>query len=336
MKIDCYAILGENQPLEKFQYEARELGDFDVEVAITHCGICYSDVHMIDNDMGMTEYPFVPGHEIVGHITGLGSKVTTLKKGDRVGIGWQAKSCNSCEWCLNGEENLCTEVFQSGTWGNPHGGFAKAIRIDSRFAFPIPENLNSEDVGPLMCGGITVYAPLVNYNVKPSMKVGVIGIGGLGHLALKFVRAFGCEVTAFSSSPNKEEEARNFGAHHFVSSNDSDQLQKIARSLDMIICTVHRDLDWNSYLITLRPNGKLCFVGLLTNALSIQAPPLVFGQLSVCGSLIGSRPAIREMLEFAARHDIKALSEVVPMSEVNQAIAKLKENKARYRMVLKN
>jgi uncharacterized zinc-type alcohol dehydrogenase-like protein len=336
MKIDCYAILGENQPLEKFQYEARELGDFDVEVAITHCGICYSDIHMIDNDMGMTEYPFVPGHEIVGHITDLGSKVTTHKKGDRVGIGWQAKSCNSCEWCLNGEENLCLDVFQSGTWGNPHGGFAQAIRIDSRFAFPIPENLDSEDVGPLMCGGITVYAPLVNYNVKPSMKVGVIGIGGLGHLALKFARAFGCEVTAFSSSPNKEEEARSFGAHHFVSSNDSDQLQKIARSLDMIICTVHRDLDWNSYLITLRPNGKLCFVGLLTNAISLQAPSIVFGQLSVCGSLIGSRPAIREMLEFAARHDIKALSEVVPMSEVNQAIAKLKENKARYRMVLKN
>jgi uncharacterized zinc-type alcohol dehydrogenase-like protein len=328
--------MAENQPLEKFQYEARELGDFDVEVAITHCGICYSDVHMIDNDLGMTPYPFVPGHEIVGNITDLGSKVATLKKGDRVGIGWQAKSCNSCEWCLRGEENLCLEVFQSGTWGNPHGGFAESIIVDCRFAFPIPEKLESEDVGPLMCGGITVYAPLVNYNIKASMKVGVIGIGGLGHLALKFARAFGCEVTAFSSSPDKEEEARSFGAHHFVVSNDTDQIQKIARSLDMILCTIHGDLDWNTYLITLRPNGKLCFVGLPAGDICIQAPSLVFGQLSICGSLIGSPPTIIEMLEFAARHDIKAKIDVMPMSEVNQAIAKLKDNKARYRIVLKN
>ena len=336
MKINCYAAMAEKQPLEKFQYESKELGDLDVEVSITHCGICYSDVHMIDNDLGMAVYPFVPGHEIVGIISDLGSNVTALKKGDRVGIGWQAKSCNTCEWCINGEENLCPEVFTSGTWGNPHGGFAESIIVDNRFAFSIPENLASEDVGPLMCGGITVYAPLINNGVKPSMKVGVIGIGGLGHLALQFVRAFGCEVTAFSSSPAKEEEARSFGAHHFVSSNDTDQIQKIARSLDMILSTIHGDLDWNSYLIALRPNGKLCFLGVPSDVISIQPPSLIFGQLSVCGSLIGSPSAIREMLEFAARHDIKAQSDIMPMSEVNAAITKLKDNKARYRMVLKN
>ena len=336
MKINCYAAMAEKQALEKFQYESKELGDLDVEVSITHCGICYSDVHMIDNDLGMAVYPFVPGHEIVGIITDLGSNVTALKKGDRVGIGWQAKSCNTCEWCLRGEENLCPEVFNSGTWGNPHGGFAESIIVDSRFAFSIPENLASEDVGPLMCGGITVYAPLINNDVKPSMKVGVIGIGGLGHLALQFARAFGCEVTAFSSSPAKEEEARSFGAHHFVSSNDTDQIQKIARSLDMILCTIHGNLDWNSYLIALRPKGKLCFVGVPSDVISIQPPSLIFGQLSVCGSLIGGRSAIREMLEFAARHNIKAQTDIVPMSEVNEAITKLKDNKARYRMVLKN
>jgi uncharacterized zinc-type alcohol dehydrogenase-like protein len=312
------------------------LGDFDVEVAITHCGICYSDIHMIDNDIGMTEFPFVPGHEIIGNVTEIGPKVTSFKKGDRVGIGWQAKSCHNCEWCTCGDENLCPEVFQSGTWTSPHGGFAEAIIIDSRFAFLIPENLESEDAAPLMCGGITVYSPLVNYNIKPSMKVGVVGIGGLGHLALKFSRAFGCEVTAFSSSPDKEEEARTLGAHNFVISNDNDQVQKNARSLDMIICTVHGDLDWNSYLITLRPNGKLVFVGVPDSDISIQAFPLVFGQISVCGSIIGGRHGIQEMLEFAARHNITAMTEVMPMSEVNQAIAKLKDNKARYRMVLKN
>jgi uncharacterized zinc-type alcohol dehydrogenase-like protein len=291
---------------------------------------------MIDNDLAMAVYPFVPGHEIVGIISGFGSKVTTLRKGDRVGIGWQGKSCNTCEWCMKGEENLCPEVFQSGTWGNPHGGFAESIIIDSRFAFLIPENLASEDVGPLMCGGITVYAPFINYNVKPSMKIGVIGIGGLGHLALQFARAFGCEVTAFSSSPAKEKEARSFGAHHFVNSKDTDQILKIARSLDMILCTIHGDLDWNTYLTALRPNGKLCFVGVPSDVISIQPPSLIFGQLSVCGSLIGGRSAIREMLEFAARHDIKAQTEIMPMSDVNLAIAKLKDNKARYRMVLKN
>ncbi len=336
MKINCYAAMAEKQPLEKFQYESKKLGDLDVEVSITHCGICYSDVHMIDNDLGMAVYPFVPGHEIVGIISGSGSKVTTLKKGDRVGIGWQGKSCNTCEWCIKGEENLCPEVFQSGTWGNPHGGFADSIIIDSRFAFSIPENLASEDVGPLMCGGITVYAPFINYNVKPSMKIGVIGIGGLGHLALQFARAFGCEVTAFSSSPAKEKEARSLGAHNFVNSKDNDQILAIARSLDMIICTIHGDLDWNTYLAALRPNGKLCFVGVPSDLISIQPPSLIFGQLSVCGSIIGGRSAIKEMLEFAARHDIKARTEIMPMSDVNLAIARLKDNKARYRMVLKN
>ncbi len=336
MKINCYAAMAEKQPLEKFQLESKGLGDLDVEVSITHCGICYSDVHMIDNDLGMAVYPFVPGHEIVGIISGSGSNVTTLKKGDRVGIGWQGTSCNTCEWCIKGEENLCPEVFQSGTWGNPHGGFAESIIIDSRFAFLIPENLASEDVGPLMCGGITVYAPFINYNVKPAMKIGVIGIGGLGHLALQFARAFGCEVTAFSSSPAKEKEARSLGAHNFVNSKDNDQILAIARSLDMIICTIHGDLDWNTYLAALRPNGKLCFVGVPSDLISIQPPSLIFGQLSVCGSIIGGRSAIREMLEFAARHDIKAQTEIMPMSDVNLAIARLKDNKARYRMVLKN
>lgn len=336
MKINCYAVLAQNQALEKFQYDGKELGDFDVMVSITHCGICYSDVHSIDNDMGMTEYPFVPGHEIVGNVTELGKSVTALKKGDRVGIGWQAKSCNTCEWCIRGEENLCPEVMISGTWGNPHGGFADAIVVDSRFAFPIPENLASENVGPLMCGGITVYAPFINYNVKPSMKLGVIGIGGLGHLALQFARAFGCEVTAFSSSPSKEKEARAFGAHHFISSTDTEEINKKARSLDMIINTLHGSVDVNTYLTALRPKGHMCFVGLSLEPMNIMPVSLILGQLSVCGSLIGGSSAIREMLEFAARHDIKAQTEVMPMSEVNQAIAKLKANKARYRIVLKN
>jgi uncharacterized zinc-type alcohol dehydrogenase-like protein len=334
MKIQGYASMEEKQPLEKFEYEAQELGDFDVQVSISHCGICYSDVHFIDNDAGFTTYPFVPGHEIVGNVSALGSKVTTLNEGDRVGIGWQARSCGGCEWCSRGEENLCPEILQSATW-TPYGGFASAIVVDSRFAFPLPENLKSENAGPLMCGGITVYSPFRNHDIKPPMKVGVVGIGGLGHLALQFAKGFGCEVTAFSSTPDKEEEAHALGATHFINSNDTAQLQHAARSLDFIFSVGH-DLDWNAYLGTLRPNGKLCVIGIPANAINIDPLQLMFGQMSVCGSVIGGSSAIKEMLDFSAQHYIEAKTEVMPMSEVNEAIAKLKDNKVRYRIVLKN
>jgi uncharacterized zinc-type alcohol dehydrogenase-like protein len=334
MKVQCYATMGEKQPLEQFEYEAQELGDFDVQVSITHCGICYSDVHFIDNDAGFTTYPFVPGHEIVGNVSALGGKVTALKEGDRVGIGWQARSCRECEWCTRGEENLCPEILQSATW-TPYGGFASAIVVDSRFAFPLPDNLEPENVGPLMCGGITVYSPMRDHDIRPSMKVGVVGIGGLGHMALQFASAFGCKVTAFSSTPAKEEEARALGATNFINSSDTAQLQNAARSLDFILSVGH-DLDWNAYLSTLRPNGKLCIMGIPAKPINIEPLQLIFGQMSVCGSVIGGRSAIREMLEFAAQHDIKAMTEVMPMSEVNEAIAKLKDNNVRYRIVLKN
>jgi uncharacterized zinc-type alcohol dehydrogenase-like protein len=334
MKIECYATMSARGRLEKFEYTARELGEWDIEVAIGHCGICYSDVHLIDNDWGMSSYPLVPGHEIVGHVRAMGSRVTDVTRGQRVGIGWQCGACLSCESCIRGEEHLCPD--NKATCAGNYGGFAKAIVVDSRFAFPVPEKLASENVGPLLCGGITVYSPLRLHNVRPSMKVGVIGIGGLGHLALQFARAFGCEVTAFSSSPGKEEEARRFGAHHFIASNDPAQLQEAARSLDFVISTIHGDLDWNSYLALLRPNGRLHFVGVPQSALAIAPFPLLVGQLSISGSVIGSRAAMREMLDFAARHDIRAQSEVMPMSEVNTAITRLRENRARYRLVLKN
>jgi uncharacterized zinc-type alcohol dehydrogenase-like protein len=291
-------------------------------------------VHFIDNDVGFTTYPFVPGHEIVGNVSALGGKVTALKEGDRVGIGWQARSCRECEWCIRGEENLCPEILQSATW-TPYGGFASAIVVDSRFAFPLPDNLEPENVGPLMCGGITVYSPMRDHDIRPSMKVGVVGIGGLGHMALQFASAFGCEVTAFSSTPAKEEEARALGATNFINSSDTAQLQNAARSLDFILSVGH-DLDWNAYLSTLRPNGKLCIIGIPAKPINIEPLQLIFGKMSVCGSVIGGRSAIREMLEFAAQHDIKAMTEVMPMSEVNEAIAKLKDNNVRYRIVLKN
>ena len=334
MTIDCHAAMGARQPLEPFRYDVGALSPEAVEVAIQHCGICHSDIHLIDNDWGISTYPLVPGHEIVGTVNAMGEGVTHLVVGQRVGIGWQRGSCLKCEYCLRGEEQLCSA--NQPTCVGHYGGFANAIRIDSRFVFPIPESLTSEQAAPLLCGGITVYSPLRFYGVQPPMRLGVIGIGGLGHLAIQFARAFGCEVTAFSSTPGKEGEAKAFGAHEFICTGDRAALKRAGNSVDFIIATVSADIDWARYLNILRPNGRLCIVGATPGPVTFPATPLLLGRKSVCGSVIGGRGTIREMLGFAARHKIGARVETVPMAEVNSAIQKVRDNKARYRMVLKN
>ncbi|OFZ23229.1 MAG: alcohol dehydrogenase [Bdellovibrionales bacterium GWB1_55_8] len=319
--------------LEKFEYVPEPLGPYDVEVSIEACGVCHSDVHLIDNDWGISTYPLVPGHEIVGYVHEKGGMVRDLKIGQRVGIGWQRASCLHCEHCNQGDENLCAS--SQATCVGHFGGFASEIRLDSRFAFPIPEKLASENAAPLLCGGITVFAPLLR-DVKPSMKVGVIGVGGLGHLAIQFAKAFGCEVTAFSHSPDKEKEARQFGASRFISSNDTSAMKSVAGSLDYILATASADLDWMAYLNILKPRGKLCFVGAVPAPIQIPALALIGGRKSVSGSNIGSRTEIMQMLEFAARHGIVAKTETLPMADANKAIEKVRKNEARYRMVLKN
>lgn len=334
MTIRGYAAKKPNGPLEPFQYDPKPLESHEVEVKISHCGICHSDIHLIDNDWGITDFPFVPGHEIVGTVTALGAEVQGLDKGQRVGIGWQRSACLKCEYCLRGFENLCSQLKDTCV-GN-HGGFAEAIRIDHRFAFPLPDGLESEYAAPLLCAGVTVYSPLVYYKVRPSMKVGVIGIGGLGHLALQFASKMGCEVTAFSSTPEKESEARGLGAHHFVYDNDSQTMEKVASTQDFILSTVNADLNWESYVDALRPGGRLCFVGVPKEAISIPVFSLIVGRNSICGSPIGSRTDIREMLDFAVLNDIKPCIETIPMSKVNEGIDRLRNNQVRYRVVLEN
>ena len=334
MTIRGYAAKKPNGLLEPFQYDPKPLERHEVEVKISHCGICYSDIHLIDNDWGITDFPFVPGHEIVGTVTALGAEVQGLDKGQRVGIGWQRSACLKCEYCLRGFENLCSQLKDTCV-GN-HGGFAEAIRIDHRFAFPLPDGLESEYAAPLLCAGVTVYSPLVYYKVRPSMKVGVIGIGGLGHLALQFASKMGCEVTAFSSTPEKESEARGLGAHHFVYDNDSQTMEKVASTQDFILATVNADLNWESYVDALRPGGRLCFVGVPKEAISIPVFSLIVGRNSICGSPIGSRTDIREMLDFAVLNDIKPCTETIPMSRVNEGIDRLRNNQVRYRVVLEN
>ena len=320
--------------LLSFRYDPGKLGAHDVEIAITHCGICHSDLHLIANDWGISQYPFIPGHEIIGKVSAVGSEVKSLEVGQRVGLGWQSNSCGHCEWCLTGRENLCPE--SEGTCVHRNGGYADRVRANSRFVVPIPDALESEQAAPLLCAGITVYNPLRINGINPSSRVGVVGIGGLGHLAIQFARVFGAEVTAFSTSPAKEEEARALGAHHFVNSLESKAMKDAAGSQDFILTTVNADQDWGAYLQALRPNGTLWFVGVPPSPVSVQAFPLISGLRTIGGSPVGSPSLLHEMLLVAARHSVKATTELFPMAKANDAIEKVKKSKVRYRAVLAN
>jgi alcohol/geraniol dehydrogenase (NADP+) len=332
--IKGYAVHAAGAELLPFKYDPGELKPGDVEVSITHCGVCHSDASLIDNDWGMSQYPFIPGHEIVGTISELGSAVQGLAVGDRVGIGWQADSCGRCEWCRKGEENLCPQA--QPTCVRRHGGYAESVRVNARFAVKIPAALESETTAPLLCAGITVYSPLRSLGINPSSRVGVIGIGGLGHLAIQFARVFGAEVTAFSSSPNKEEEALKLGAHHFVNSRESKAVNGVAGSLDLILSTANADQDWGGYVNTLRPHGTLCLVGVAPKPISLPTFPLILSMGCVCGSNIGSPSRIAEMLDVATRHGVKAKVERFKMSEANQAVRRVRKSQVRYRAVLSN
>jgi uncharacterized zinc-type alcohol dehydrogenase-like protein len=317
-----------------YHYDPGKLGPQEIEIAITHCGICHSDLHLISNDWGISQYPFIPGHEVVGTVAAVGSDVKMHKVGDRVGLGWQSNSCGECEWCMKGMENLCPA--QEATCVHRNGGYAERVRANARFAIPIPEALSSEHAAPLLCGGITVYSPLRMHGINPSSRVGVVGIGGLGHLAIQFARVFGANVTAFSSSAGKEEEVRALGAHHFVNTRESKAMKEVAGTQDFLLTTINADQDWGTYIQALRPTGTLCFVGVPPSPIALQAFPLIAGLRSVTGSPIGSPHMLREMMDVAARHGVKATTESFPMSKANEAIEKVKKNKVRYRAVLAN
>lgn len=332
-KVLGYAAKAVGQPLEPFTSEPLKLGAHDVRVSVTHCGLCHTDIHAIDNYYGITTYPFIPGHEIVGYVSDVGGAVTNLKEGDRVGIGWQGRSCMKCEWCLQGEEQLCLDIVSSGTWV-PFGGFSSSVLVDSRFAYPLPDAMLSEVAAVLMCAGIAVYSPLQSYAKRVPQKLGIIGVGGLGHLALQFAHAFNYEVTAISSSSEKEQEALAFGADHFIVSDDQTSLEQAEFGFDLLLCTASGKINWEALLKILKKNGMLVVVGFPD--VSFNSTDLVAHQLSITGSFLGNRDTMREMLTFAQEHGIMPKVEVMPMTEVNEAIQKVRENKARYRIVLSN
>jgi uncharacterized zinc-type alcohol dehydrogenase-like protein len=303
-----------------------------VEIAVSQCGICHSDIHLIDNAWNNSTYPFVPGHEIVGRVTARGSAVAHLDVGQRVGVGWQRSACLACELCLDRQDNLCPK--QTAIAVGNHGGFAGRIRTDGRYAFAIPDGLDGAATAPLLCGGATVFSPLRRYGIDATSSVGVIGIGGLGHIAVLMLRALGCEITAFSSSESKREEVLAMGAHSFVPSKEARELHKHAGRFHLLLSTVHAKLDWITYLKTVRPNGTLCLLGSPPGVLQIPPGSLFQGQKSITASEIGDRATIAEMLRFAARHRIAPVIERMPLAEVNAALDRVRRNEARYRMVL--
>ncbi|RXQ92993.1 NAD(P)-dependent alcohol dehydrogenase [Ancylomarina salipaludis] len=332
-KVKAYAASEAGGQLKPFEYELAELGKDEVDIKVHYCGICHSDLSMLNNEWGMTKYPFVPGHEIVGEVAAVGENVKTLKTGDLVGLGWNSASCMHCKQCMDGSHHLCYSV--EGTIVGRHGGFADYVRGHWSWAIPLPEGIDMKKAGPLLCGGITVFNPIFLADVKATDKVGVIGIGGLGHMALKFLNKWGCEVIAFSSNPDKKRQILSMGASKVIDSRNPDELESIAGSLDFILNTANVSLDWNAYLSALSPKGRLHTVGAVLEPMAIPAFSLIMGEKSVAGSPLGSPALTLKMLEFCVRHDIYPMVEEFPLSEVNEAMRHLEEGKARYRIVLK-
>jgi len=329
MTIHAQAAKAARQALAPFEYDPGPLGDHEVEVAVTHCGICHSDLSMLDNEWGMTAYPFVPGHEVVGTIAALGKGVTTLKPGQRVGVGWLCGACGQCEWCARGKDHLCAQ--QKATIVGHHGGYADRMRSDSLFAIPIPEGLSSAEAAPLMCAGSTVYSPLVHQNVRPGMKAAVIGIGGLGHLAIQYLAKFGCDVTAISGTNSKEAEARKLVATDFLATGD---LGKAGWRFDFIMNTVSGDLPWPALIDSLRPEGKLVICGVPASEMKFGAFPLIGAERSIVGGRLGSAEDTKAMLAFSANHKVKPMIETFAMKDANKALDHVRAGKARYRAVL--
>lgn len=333
-EIHALAVNKAKGKLEPFSYDPGPLGDEDVEIDVEYCGLCHSDFSMLNNEWGMTKFPLVPGHEAAGKVAAVGKNAKRVKVGDAVGLGWNSSSCLHCHPCLHGDHNLCRNLGQ--TIVGRHGAFATKVRCHWIWATPIPQGLSLEKIGPLLCGGITVFNPLLQLNVKPTDRVGVIGIGGLGHMALMFLNKWGCHVTAFTSSPDKAGDLKKLGAHDVLNTRSEGELKKAAGSFDVVLSTVMAELPWASYLNTLAPRGRFHTVGVPLKPMEIPAFSLLAEQKSVSSSPSGAPSAVDTMLEFCVRHNIAPITEDFPMSQANEALAHLEAGKARYRIVLKN
>lgn len=311
-----------------------DLTPHEVLMKVTHCGVCQSDVHLIDNDWGYSPFPLVAGHEVVGVVERVGSAVTHLQAGDRCAVGWQCSSCHHCPMCLRGLQHKCD--FERATPVGVGGGFADRIVVDGTFAFPVPVALSSRDAAPLLCAGVTVFAPLHEF-CDCTSRVGVVGLGGLGHLAVQFASKMGCHVTVFTTNTGKVEEARRMGAHRVIVSGDVTAMHAASSSIDVLLCTVDSEISVPAYMKCLAKRGKFVILG-SPGKIELDAGQVasffIMENKCLIGRNIGSPSCIQDMLQFAARNKIKPIVEPFPISQINEAIQHTRSGKARYRVVL--
>ncbi len=326
------AAMEQGADLQPWTREAPAIRSHECLIKVRSCGICHSDIHMIDNDWGTSRYPLVPGHEVVGEVVECGDAVRGLRPGTRVGIGWQSSSCGTCMDCLRGDENLCDR--SEGLIVQGYGGFSAHVVVDARFAFPIPDGIETDEAGPLLCGGATVYSALRYAGMRGGQEIGVIGIGGLGHMAVQFAARLGNRVTVFTSSPDKAEFAATLGAVDAVMVGEDGRPQT-KRRFDIILNTAPRHLAWNSWLNRLDSDGTLTFVGIPGGAAEIELGVLLGKRRRIMASAIGSPAVITEMLSIADRFGVRPMIETFPLEEVNRALQRVRDNTVRYRAVVK-
>jgi uncharacterized zinc-type alcohol dehydrogenase-like protein len=340
MKSHGYAALSSTKPLEPFAFERREPGPTDIVIAIRFCGVCHSDIHQTRDEWGGSLFPMVPGHEIVGEVTAVGSSVTKFKVGDLAGVGCMVDSCRTCAQCKAGDEMFCVKgavfTYNSKQYDGElaQGGYANNIVVDEAFSLKISEKLELAATAPLLCAGITTYAPIKAAGVKPGMNVGVVGLGGLGHMALKFAHAFGAKVTQFTTSKGKEADAKRLGADEVVLSSDAAAMAALAGTFDFILDTVSAEHDMNLYLSLLKPRGRYTIVGVPEQPMSVAAFSVIAGNKNLSGSMIGGIAETQEMLDYCAEHGIVSDIELTPMSKINEAYARVVKSDVKYRFVI--
>jgi uncharacterized zinc-type alcohol dehydrogenase-like protein len=340
--VSAYAATSATSPLTKTTVERRDIGPHDVAFDIKFAGICHSDIHTVKSEWGPANYPVVPGHEIAGVVTAVGSEVSKYKVGDHVGVGCFVDSCRECENCLAGLQQYCTgkggnigTYNATGRDGAPtYGGYSTAIVVDENYVLRIPDGIPLDKAAPLLCAGITLYSPLRHWNAGPGKKVAIVGLGGLGHVGVKLAVAMGAEVTVLSQSLKKMEDGLRLGAHHYYATNDPDTFKKLAGSFDLIINTVSANLNMGLYLNLLKTDGTLVELGAPEKPLEVPVFPLIGMRRTLAGSLIGGIPETQEMLDFCAEHDVTPEIEVIEASYVNEAYERVIASDVRYRFVI--
>jgi uncharacterized zinc-type alcohol dehydrogenase-like protein len=341
IKVKGYAAQSAKSDLAPWNFERREVGPHDVQFDILYCGICHSDIHMARNEWGFTIFPIVPGHELVGKVVKVGSHVKKYKTGDLVGVGCMVDSCRTCDNCKDGLEQFC-ENGNSMTYSGyeqdkktiTYGGYSNVIVVNEDFVLKISDKLHLPAVAPLLCAGITTYSPLRHWKVGKGHKLGVLGLGGLGHMAVKFGAAFGAEVTVLSTSPSKKDDAQRLGAHKFILTTDAEQIKKVTGYFDFILDTVSAEHDYNFYLSLLKSNGAHICVGAPPNPTPFSAFSLIMGRKSIGGSLIGGIAETQEMLDFCADNNIVSDIELIDIKDVNKAYERVMKSDVKYRFVI--